>query len=113
MIADLDDLLTALYVLADEILPRRPRARRRPPITDAELVCLAVAQVLLDCPSERTCPESRRGIGRRREVAGGLGTSGPIPEQRPRQSPATRPAAGDDRTLFGVASAGRLSTANQ
>jgi hypothetical protein len=23
-------------VLADEILPRRPRARRRPPITDAE-----------------------------------------------------------------------------
>ena len=53
MIADLDDLLTALYVLADEILPRRPRARRRPPISDAELVCLAVAQVLLDCPSER------------------------------------------------------------
>ena len=53
MIADLDDLLTALYVLADEFLPRRPRARRRPRITDAELVCLAVAQVLLDCPSER------------------------------------------------------------
>jgi hypothetical protein len=53
VIADLDDLLTALYVLADEILPRRPRARRRPQITDAELVCLAVAQILLDCPSER------------------------------------------------------------
>jgi hypothetical protein len=53
VIADLDDLLTALYVLADDLLPRRPRARRRPPITDAELVCLAVAQVLLDCPSER------------------------------------------------------------
>lgn len=53
MIADLDDLLTALYVLADEILPRRRRARRRPRITDAELVCLAVAQILLDCPSER------------------------------------------------------------
>jgi hypothetical protein len=53
VIADLDDLLTALYVLADELLPRRPRARRRPPITDAELVCLAVAQVLLDCASER------------------------------------------------------------
>lgn len=53
MIADLDDLLTALYVLADEFLPRRRRARRHPKITDAELVCLAVAQVLLDCPSER------------------------------------------------------------
>jgi hypothetical protein len=53
VIADLDDLLTALYVLADEFLPRRPRARRRPQITDAELVCLAVAQILLDVPSER------------------------------------------------------------
>ena len=53
MTADLDTLLTALYVLADEILPRRPRARRNPRVTDAELVCLAVAQVLLDCPSER------------------------------------------------------------
>ncbi len=51
--ADLDTLLTALYVLADEILPRRRCARRRPKITDAELVCLAVAQILLDCPSER------------------------------------------------------------
>jgi len=51
--ADLDTLLIALYVLADEVLPRRPRARRRPRITDAELVCLAVAQILLDCPSER------------------------------------------------------------
>lgn len=53
MTADLDTLLTALYVLADEVLPRRPRARRRPKITDAELVCLAVAQILLDIPSER------------------------------------------------------------
>jgi hypothetical protein len=51
--ADLDTLLIALYVLADEVLPRRPRARRRPRITDAELVCLAVAQILLDIPSER------------------------------------------------------------
>jgi hypothetical protein len=51
--ADLDTLLIALYVLADEVLPRRPRARRRPKINDAELVCLAVAQILLDVPSER------------------------------------------------------------
>lgn len=53
MTADLDTLLIALYVFADEVLPRRPRARRRPRITDAELVCLAVAQILLDIPSER------------------------------------------------------------
>lgn len=51
--ADLDTLLTALYVLADDLLPRRPRARKHPKITDAELVCLAVAQMLLDIPSER------------------------------------------------------------
>ncbi len=51
--ADLDTLLTALYVLADDLLPNRTRAGQRPQITDAELVCLAVAQILLDCPSER------------------------------------------------------------
>lgn len=53
MTADLDTLLIALYVFADELLPRRPRARRRPQITDAELVCLAVAQILLGIASER------------------------------------------------------------
>jgi hypothetical protein len=51
--ADLDTLLIALYVeLEDRIIPaHRPPTRRgpgRPPaVTDAELVCLAVAQVLL------------------------------------------------------------------
>lgn len=53
MLADLDDLLTALYVLVDDLLPARRGAGRRPRISAAELVCLAVAQVLLDCPSER------------------------------------------------------------
>src|ERR687897_3930147 len=53
VIADLDTLLIALYVeLTDRIIPwLRPYQRRgpgRPPaVTDAELVCLAVAQVLL------------------------------------------------------------------
>jgi hypothetical protein len=53
VIADLDTLLIALYVeLTDQIIPTRPNGRRagpgRPPaLTDAELVCLAVAQVLL------------------------------------------------------------------
>ena len=55
MIADLDDLLTALYVLADDFLPKRPSwaPGRKPRISDAELVCLAVAQIMLDCPRER------------------------------------------------------------
>ncbi len=53
MHADLDSLLTALYVLVDDLLPRRTGAGRRPKITDAELITLAVAQILLDCHSER------------------------------------------------------------
>jgi hypothetical protein len=51
VIADLDTLLIALYVeLTDRIIPalRPHRGPGRPPqLTDAELVCLAVAQVLL------------------------------------------------------------------
>lgn len=55
MPTDLDDLLIALYVLADEFLPERDPSRpgRRPRISDAEVLCLAVAQVLLDCAKER------------------------------------------------------------
>src|SRR3954453_8642945 len=54
MHADLDALLTVLYVLVDDLLPRGCRRRgRRPQISDSELICLAVAQVLLDCPNER------------------------------------------------------------
>jgi len=55
MPTDLDTLLTALYVLADDLLPGRDRSRpgRRPRVADAEVICLAVAQILLDCPKER------------------------------------------------------------
>jgi hypothetical protein len=51
--ACLDDLVTALYVFTDDLLDTPPRRGRPPRISDAELVCLAVAQMLLDCPSER------------------------------------------------------------
>ncbi len=53
MLADLDSLLTALYVLVDDLLPARSGPGRRPRITDAELVALAVAQIFLGCHSER------------------------------------------------------------
>jgi hypothetical protein len=48
VVADLDTLLTALYVeLTDRIIPCRGLARcgpgKPPDVTDAELVCLAVA----------------------------------------------------------------------
>jgi hypothetical protein len=58
MIADLDTLLTALYVeLTDRIIPSRGFTRSGPggppEVTDAELVCIAVAQVLLRSDDER------------------------------------------------------------
>jgi hypothetical protein len=51
--AVLDDLVVALYVTVDELLGKRSRPGRPPRLSDAELVCLAVAQVLLGCNSER------------------------------------------------------------
>lgn len=53
MSADLDALLISLYVLVDDLLPARRRFGRPPRISDSELICLAIAQVLLDCPNER------------------------------------------------------------
>jgi hypothetical protein len=59
VIADLDTLRIALYVeLTEHIIPARLGGRRsgpgrHPVVTDAEMVCLAVAQVLLHCNEER------------------------------------------------------------
>jgi hypothetical protein len=52
---NLDTLLTALYVLIDDhVIPScRHRPGRPKKLSDAELVCLAVAQVLLGARSER------------------------------------------------------------
>ncbi len=53
MHADLDALVTALYVRVDDLLPKR-RGRGHPPrITDAELIALAVAQMFLAVPNDR------------------------------------------------------------
>jgi hypothetical protein len=58
VIAGLDTLLTALYVeLTGRIIPERGFTRRgpggRPEVTDAELACIATAQVLLRFDDER------------------------------------------------------------
>ena len=53
MRADLDTLLTAIYVLVDDFLPERSGAGRPPKITDAELITLAVAQVFMGLPNDR------------------------------------------------------------
>jgi hypothetical protein len=58
VIADLGTLLTALYAeLTDRIIPTRGFSRsgpgRPPKVTDAELACIAVAQVLLRYDDER------------------------------------------------------------
>jgi hypothetical protein len=51
--ANLDALLTALYVRVDDLLPRRQGPGRPPRITDAELIALAVAQMFLGLPNDR------------------------------------------------------------
>jgi Transposase DDE domain len=51
--ADLDALVTALYVRVDDLLPRRRGPGRPPRITDAELIALAVAQMFLGLPNDR------------------------------------------------------------
>jgi hypothetical protein len=56
VIADLDTLPAALYVeLTGRIIPSLglPGPGQRPEVTDAELACLAVAQVLLRYDDER------------------------------------------------------------
>jgi hypothetical protein len=51
--ADLDALVIALYVRIDDLLPRWSGRGRPPRISDAELVCLAVAQMFLSVPNDR------------------------------------------------------------
>ena len=56
MASELDTLITALYVQIDDLLIElgvRQGPGRPPRLSDSELVCLAVAQVLLGCNSER------------------------------------------------------------
>jgi hypothetical protein len=49
---DLNTLLTALYVKIDDLLDKSTRTGRPPKLSDAELLTLAVAQVLLGVRSE-------------------------------------------------------------
>jgi hypothetical protein len=51
--ADLDTLVIALYVTIDDLFGPRRGPGRKPRLSDAELVCLAVAQVLLGFDTER------------------------------------------------------------
>ncbi len=50
---DLDTLLTALYAFCDDHVIEPRRIGRPPRLSDSELLCLAIAQVLLGFPSMR------------------------------------------------------------
>jgi hypothetical protein len=63
MPADLGALLTHVYVLVDDLLPRRRQRGRPVRISDGELICLAIAQVLLDAIA---CARSTRRRARAR-----------------------------------------------
>ena len=74
MKTDLETLITALYVKIDDQV-KRPRWPGRPPLlTDSELICLAVAQALLQVHSEARW---LRFVGQR------LGAMFPYRPQRP------------------------------
>ena len=63
MDADLDLLLISVYCTADDLLPVRPRNARRK-LTDAEVVTLCIAQVLMGIPSDRRfLRAARRQLG--------------------------------------------------
>ena len=51
MDVDLDLLLTVVYCIADDFLPKRPDNARRN-VTDAEIVALCVAQAIMGIPSD-------------------------------------------------------------
>jgi hypothetical protein len=51
MLADLDLLLTVVYCMADDFLPK-PSANGRRRVTDAEIVTLCVAQAIMGIPSD-------------------------------------------------------------
>jgi hypothetical protein len=64
--ADLDTLLIAVYCAACALFPADPAPKRGRPelITDNELICLMVAQMLLQCPSDRVfLRRARRRLG--------------------------------------------------
>jgi hypothetical protein len=52
---NLDDLLTIIYITLDDLPTEmiEDRDGRPPLVSDAELVCLSIAQALLDIPTER------------------------------------------------------------
>jgi hypothetical protein len=81
MDADLDLLCISVYCTADDLLPERPRNARRK-LSDAEVVTLSVAQVLMGIPSDRRfLRAARRQLGhlfricpaRTRSTSGGRG----------------------------------------
>lgn len=62
--ANLDALLIALYCVLDDALPRKRQRGPAPAVTDAEVICQAVAQVLLGYPKERVwLRNAKRQVG--------------------------------------------------
>ena len=59
MRADLDLLCISVYCTVDELLPSRPGNGRRK-LTDADVVTVCVAQVLMGIPSDVGARSTRR-----------------------------------------------------
>ena len=67
MDADLELLLVSVFCTADDLLPDpRKNAQRR--LSDAEVLTLCVAQVIMDLPSDRRFLSAARRQLRRRQT---------------------------------------------
>jgi len=81
MDADLDLLLISVYCTADDLLPERSANARRK-LSDAEIVTLCVAQVLMGIPSDRRfLRAARRQLG---HLFGSLPTQDALHKRRSR-----------------------------
>ena len=107
MDANLDLLLTIVYCIADDFLPKRPGNARRK-ITDAEIVALCIAQAIMGIPSDprffgaatrlgicsRSCPPATRS------TSAGCGSRADRGDDRPLRASEPR--------VHGRTAAGRL-----
>jgi hypothetical protein len=93
MLANLDLLLTVVYCIADDFLPK-PAGNARRRITDAEIVTLAVAQAIMGIPFGSA-------VHRRRSRASAASVPGAARSGRLPQAPdqAVRADRGADRRV--------------
>ena len=99
MDADLNLRLISVYCTADDLLPERPANARRT-LSDAEIVTLCVAQVLIGIPSDRRFLRAAHPPAHR---VGLLHLQGPALPRTPRSPHAAQPVRTNRDRLLALA----------